>query len=227
MIIAIDGPAGSGKSSTARRLAERLGWVYLDTGAMYRAAALALLRAGRPITEDAAAELLPETTIDVHVGRSGTRVLLDGQDVTDALRRPEVSEASSHASALRPVRERLIAEQRRVARQIGALGLVVEGRDIGTVVFPEADLKVFLTASIEERARRRHRELRTSAEHLSLPEVRQEILRRDERDRQRALSPLKPAHDAITVDTSGLSLDEQVERIIDLLKARQREHATR
>jgi CMP/dCMP kinase len=197
MVIAIDGPAGAGKSSVARAAAERLGFTYLDTGAMYRAVAYRAKDAADP------AEVARTMTLEL-----GERVRVDGDDVTERIREPWVSEASSRVSADPGVREALVAQQRRL---LGQGDWVAEGRDIGTVVMPGAEVKVFLTASPEERARRRAAELGTDA-----AVVLKEQTMRDERDRSREHSPLAPAADAVPVDTTGLSLEEVVDQIVTL-----------
>ena len=198
MVIAIDGPAGAGKSTVARAAAERLGFTYLDTGAMYRAVA------ARAETDGAdPAEVARSARLEL-----GERVLLDGEDVTERIREPWVAEAASRVSADPRVREALVAQQRRILEQGD---WVAEGRDIGTVVAPDADVKVFLTAAPEERARRRAAELGTDA-----GVVLQEQTMRDERDRTREHAPLAPAADAVPVDTTGLSLEEVVEQIVTL-----------
>ena len=201
-VIAIDGPAGAGKSSVARAVARELGFTYLDSGAMYRAVALAALERGRP-----AAAVAPELRIEL-----GDRVRVDGQDVTDALRTPEVSEAASVAAAEPSVREAMVAEQRRL---LAGGDWVAEGRDIGTVVAPDADVKVFLTASSHARARRRADELGADA-----AQVLAEQTIRDERDTSREHSPLQAAPDAETIDTTDLTVDEVVERIVKLTRER-------
>ena len=199
MVIAIDGPAGAGKSTVARAVAGRLGFTYLDTGAMYRSVALAALERG---VEPAV--VAPSVRI-----QPAGRVLLDGRDVTDAIRTPEVSEAASRAAAEPAVRAAMVAEQRRL---LSSGDWVAEGRDIGTVVAPNAELKVFLTADPEVRARRRAAEL-----GADVRSVLAEQLIRDERDATRADSPLVAADDAVTVDTTGLTIDEVVDRIAGLL----------
>jgi CMP/dCMP kinase len=223
VIVAIDGPAGSGKSTTARRVAEQMGWLYLDTGAMYRAVAVAFLEAGVPFTDEAAAELLADLRLDLVPGAGGFRVLLNGEDVTDRIRTPESSVAASRVSALPAVRERLVAEQRRIAgeRRAAGEGAVLEGRDIGTVVFPDAEVKVFLVADPGERARRRRAELSARGEAPSLAEVAADIVARDERDRTRAIAPLRPASDAVELDTTALSVEEQVQSVVELVRAAQ------
>jgi cytidylate kinase len=197
MVIAIDGPAGAGKSSVARAAAERLGFTYLDTGAMYRAVAYRAKDAPDP------AEVARAVKLEL-----GDRVRVDGEDVTERIREPWVTEASSRVSADPGVREALVAHQRRL---LGEGDWVAEGRDIGTVVMPGAEVKVFLTASPEERARRRAAQLGSDA-----AVVLQEQTMRDERDRSREHSPLAPAADAVPVDTTGLSLDEVVDQIVTL-----------
>ena len=222
MIVAIDGPAGSGKSTTARRVADAMGWLYLDTGAMYRTIGLAFLDRGAPFTAEAAADLVDDLDLDLRMGTDGLRACLDDVDVTERIRTPEASEAASRVSAFPAVRERLVDEQRRIAQEQTSKGrgVVMEGRDIGTVVAPEAEVKVYMVANPEERAERRHRELVARGEDVSLGEVADEISERDARDATREVSPLRQAKDAITVDTTGLSIDEQVERVVALIRER-------
>jgi len=202
IVIAIDGPAGAGKSSVARAVASELGYTYLDSGAMYRCVALAALQRGA-----APADVAPAVAIEL-----GQRVLLDGRDVTEAIRAPAVSEAASRAAADPAVREAMVAQQRRLLTT--GLGWVAEGRDIGTVVAPHADIKVFLTASPHERALRRAAEL-----GADLQTVLAEQTIRDQRDRERAHSPLAPAPDALVIDTTELTLSEVVDRVVALVRA--------
>jgi cytidylate kinase len=204
MVVAIDGPAGAGKSSVARALAAELGFTYLDTGAMYRAVALAARRRGV-----APALVAPSVHLELT-----DRITVDGEDVTDAIRAPEISAAASRAAADPTVREAMVAEQRRLLYSSPPTHWVAEGRDIGTVVAPDAAVKVFLTASPEERARRRAHELGADVATVL---VEQTI--RDERDSRREHSPLAPAADAVELDTTGLSLDEVVARIVALVRA--------
>ena len=200
MVIAVDGPAGAGKSSVAKGVAAALGIPYLDTGAMYRCVALASLRSGAP-----AAELAPELSISL-----GARVMLDGEDVTEAIRTPEVSERASQVAAESGVRRAMVAEQQRI---MADGDWVADGRDIGTVVAPDAELKVFLTAEPAERARRRAAEM-----GVDVDTVLAEQTIRDERDRTRADSPLRPAPGAVELDTTGLSLQQVVQRIVELAR---------
>jgi cytidylate kinase len=209
MVIAIDGPAGAGKSTVARAVARELGFTYLDSGAMYRCVALAVARAGAdPDDGDVAGELAERIRIDL----SDSRVDLDGEDVTTAIRTPEVSALASRVSVHPRVRAAMVDQQRRL---IAAGRYVAEGRDIGTVVSPDAPLKVYLGASDEERARRRAAE---TGEPL------EDVLRaqreRDRRDRERELGALRPAEDAVELDTTGLSIDEVVARVVALAKER-------
>lgn len=207
-LIAIDGPSGVGKSTTARRVAERLGWSYLDTGAMYRAAALALLRADIPLEDRSGLERL---LAGLQLSQVGTRIFLDGEDVSEAIRSPEVTRHVTPVSADARVREVLVDQQRR----IGASGKwVVDGRDIGTVVFTHACCKVFLTASPEARARRRFLELQAKGQAPVFAEVLADLSRRDQADSTRAASPLCKAEDAVELDSSDLTLDQVVDRIV-------------
>jgi len=206
-LVAIDGPAGSGKSTVARTVAGRLGAAYLDTGAMYRSVALAALERGvDPTDGEALAKLAGALDIEV-----GERVLVDGVDATTAIRGPAVTAVVSAVSAHPPVRAEMVRRQRRWAEAHG--GGVLEGRDIGSVVFPHADVKVFLTASEEERARRRQRD----EDAPDVKAVAADISRRDTIDSTRAASPLRPADDAVVIDTTGRTVDEVVDEVLGLL----------
>jgi cytidylate kinase len=218
LIIAIDGPVGSGKSTLARGVAARMGYVYIDTGAMYRAVAMKALR--RRVSLDAGGELAAltsDTRIDLRQqdgAQNGTQqVFLDGEDVTDAIRSPEVSQAASKIAVVAGVRKVLVAEQRRAGEQGG---VVMEGRDIGSVVFPDAQLKIFLTASPEIRAQRRWREHEQKGDAIDLERTLEEIHERDRRDRERSTSPLVRAPDAVVVDSSAMEPDE-VARLVVML----------
>jgi cytidylate kinase len=216
-VVAIDGPAGAGKSTTARRVAERLGASYLDTGALYRCLALQALESG--IALDDARRLADlARSLDVGFGAgSDTTVSLGARDVTSAIRTPEVSQAASRVSALPEVRAALVDLQRRAAR---APGTVAEGRDMGTVIFPNAQLKIFLDADIDERARRRAEDLGGAGRPGALAEVRSQISERDARDAGRAVAPLKPAADAVVIDTTGIGIEGVVERIVAEARSR-------
>ncbi|HET6571471.1 MAG TPA: (d)CMP kinase [Solirubrobacterales bacterium] len=209
MVIAIDGPAGAGKSTVARAVAAALGFTYLDSGAMYRCVALAATRRGDDLGDAAA---IGELARSLRIELDGERVELDGEDVGAAIRAPAVSEAASRVSVHPPVREAMVAEQRRL---IGAGRYVAEGRDIGTVVSPEAPLKVFLTASAGERARRRAAQ--TGEDEVAVLAAQRE---RDARDETRAHSALRAADDAEEIDTTGMAPDEVVRRIVDLARER-------
>ena len=213
-LIAIDGPSGVGKSTTARRVAARLGWQYLDTGAMYRAAALAVHRAGLSLEDRPGLERL---LAGLELAQEDTRIFLAGEDVSEAIRSQEVTRRVTPVSADARVREVLVEQQRR----IGSRGRwVVDGRDIGTVVFPGACCKIFLTASPEARARRRLLELEAKGQAPAFDEVLGDLQRRDQADSTRAVAPLRPADDAVEVDSSGLSLDQ----VVDWIVARHQAH---
>jgi len=216
-VIAIDGPSGAGKSTTAKSVASILGYHYLDSGALYRAVGLAALRAGvDPSDEVALEEVVANVSFDVQEG--GSRILLDGVDVSDALRSVEVGEAASKASACSVVRRALIELQRSAVKPPGA---VVEGRDMGTVVFPDADLKVFLDADADERTRRRAAEMGVEANATEFERVRRSLAQRDSRDRNRALAPLKPAPDALIVDSTRMSPREVADAIVEAARSRE------
>jgi cytidylate kinase len=217
-IVAIDGPAGAGKSTVARQVAQRLGFALVDTGAIYRCVALKASRLGIDWTDEVAlGPVAREAHIDFHFEQGVNRVRLDGEDVTDAIRAPEMSKGASTVSARPAVRAALLDLQRQLAR--AEAGAVLEGRDIGTVVFPDAEAKVFLTASPETRARRRFEELRAKGSDVAYETVLADQLTRDHEDESRPIAPLKPAPDAVRVDSSGLTTDEVVARICDIVHA--------
>lgn len=218
MIIAIDGPAGVGKSTVAKRLASRLGFLYLDTGALYRSVAWAVLQQGlEPSNSETVASFLPTLSFQMEVKKEGVRISINGKDVSGELRTPEVSAAASVVSAIPAVRAWLLPVQ----RQIGAKGSVVaEGRDIGTKVFPEAEVKFFLEADAAVRAQRRHRELVAAGHSGALEQISAEISGRDERDRSRSVAPLMQAEDAHHIDTSALTIDEVVEQMRAIVTAK-------
>ena len=215
--IAIDGPSGAGKSSVARAVAEKLGAMYLDTGAMYRAVGLYMLKNGVPLNDPAAiAAHCPGVDVRVGYGRDGRQcVYLGEEDVSEAIRAAEVSLAASSVSTVPEVRERMVALQRRIAR---GHSVVMDGRDIGTKVLPDATLKVFLTASAEVRARRRFHELAQKGMPEPYEKVLEELVRRDDVDTHRAASPLRMAEDAVEVDCSQMTLDEVVEAVAALAR---------
>lgn len=220
MIIAIDGPSGSGKSSTARAVADIMGALFMDTGAMYRAAALFLSEKGVDPDGEVGTEDLAGLDIDVETGpHSSPTVRLCGKDVTERIREEDVTMLSSHFSSKPIVRSAMVAQQRALAtRHIQAGGSVVmEGRDIGTVVFPEAEFKFFMVADPAVRAHRRTAELRAKGEHALEEDVLKEMTERDRRDSQRDVSPLQQASGAVVIDTSGMSFEDQVDLIIRLV----------
>jgi cytidylate kinase len=217
MIVAIDGPSGAGKSTLAKRIAKDLRFTYIDTGAIYRALALKILRRAVDLNDTATLNaLMNDTAIDLRETDGHLQVFLDGEDVSASIRTPEVSQMASRASALAMVRQRLLELQRALGRRGN---VVAEGRDIGTVVFPDAQVKIFLDASIEERARRRCDELRAAGRAVSLKETIREMEERDKRDSERDIAPLRKADDAFALDSSGLSAEGVAEKVLKLIKS--------
>jgi len=220
LVVAMDGPSGTGKSTVARRLAVALGGTYLDTGAMYRTATLHVLRVGVDAADGAAVDAAT-VGLALTIGTDPAQpwVRLGGEDVSAEIRGSAVTQAVSAVSAVPAVRERLVAQQRSIVGGAAA-GIVVEGRDIGTVVLPDADLKVYLTASAEDRAERRTQQDVVEGRSGDYDAVLADVQRRDHLDSTRVTSPLRPAEDAVTVDTSGLTIDDVLERLRSLVTAR-------
>ncbi len=220
MQIAIDGPAGAGKSTIAKAAAKELGFLYIDTGAMYRA--IGLKARSMKLEEDVdIAEMTKETDIEITLLPDGQHIILDGADVTDKIRTPEVSMAASRVSAIGEVRKTLVGLQRRIA---GKNNVIMDGRDIGTVVLPEAEVKLFLTASAEDRARRRYEEMLQKGEKADYESVLEDMKKRDYNDSHRAVSPLKAAEDAYMMDTTGNTLEQSVKMITDYIKEAVKRH---
>jgi cytidylate kinase len=225
--IAIDGPVGSGKSTIARLTAKQMGYTYIDTGAMYRGVALKAARSG--ISWDAAgpmSELAENTAVDLKPSDSEDltcRIAVDGTDVSREIRQTEIGQGASKIGTIAGVREALVKEQQRMAR---AGGVVMEGRDIGTVVLPGAELKIFLTGSVEERARRRYLELQRKGQNTVMADVVEEVRKRDEQDSTRKESPLKKADDAVEVDTTGMTIEQVVDSVVRLARERSASYTT-
>ena len=221
MVVAIDGPSGAGKSTVSRMLAKRLGYLQIDTGAMYRAAALLMSRAGIDFENLQSVEnFCKNIHIKLDSVDGGQHVFANGHDVTEQIRTPEISLLTSRISALKPVREALMRAQRDLGENGG---VVLEGRDIGTVVFPDAELKFFLSASPEERGRRRFAELVEKGEKVTLEKTINDVIQRDEQDTKRDLAPLKQAEDAIVIDSSALAIDEVLDLMEKYVKQRTEE----
>jgi len=214
--VAIDGPGGAGKSTISKAAAKKMGFVYIDTGAMYRAAALHCLKRGIDIRKnpDVAAKVADDILIDIDYQDDGQHIYLNGEDVTEQIRTPEVSMGASDVSAIGKVREKMVALQRMLA---SSKNVIMDGRDIGTTVLPDAQVKIFLTASSEVRAKRRYEELLQKGVLCSFEEVLRDIKTRDQNDKTRAVSPLKPAQDAIMLDTSNFTFEESLQAVLDLI----------
>ena len=217
--IAIDGPSGAGKSTLARRLARELGFLYVDTGAIYRTVGLAARRQGiDPADADAVAALLPGLDIAMGYGEDGLQhMTLDGEDVTEAIRENEISAYASKVAAIPAVRDFLLEMQRRAAREHD---VIMDGRDIGTVVLPQADVKIYLTAAAEARAERRCRELLERGQQADFEQVLAEVIERDRRDTEREIAPLRRADDAVTADTTKLDLEGSFQLLLGLIRER-------
>lgn len=213
--IAIDGPAGAGKSTIAKLLSKKLGIIYLDTGAMYRTVALKAVKSGIDTKDaDALSEMVKDINIEIKFDQDGQRIFLDNEDVTDQIRTKEISIASSDVAVVPAVRLKMVELQRRIASQNS---VVMDGRDIGTYVLPNADFKFFLTASLEERANRRFSEMREKNPDITFEEVYKDIEYRDKNDSSRQFAPLKKAEDAIEIDTTKMTIDEVVNRITGVI----------
>lgn len=214
--IAIDGPAGAGKSTIARKAAAELGFIYVDTGALYRSVAYYCISAGADVSiPESVEKLLPEITPELRFIDGVQHVFVNGSDVSDKIRTPEVSMAASKVSAIPAVRAFLFDLQKKIAREND---IIMDGRDIGTVVLPDADLKIFLTASPEARADRRYAELKDKPDAPAYEQVLADIIKRDHDDSTRAIAPLKQADDAVLCDTTELSLEESIDKIIGMIR---------
>ncbi|MBR3722564.1 MAG: (d)CMP kinase [Selenomonadaceae bacterium] len=213
IVVAIDGPAGAGKSTVSQIAAKKLGFTYIDTGAMYRAVAWKALQKKVEITDDVILSVLPGIEITLSYKDGKTKVFVGEKEVTEEIRTPEINKIVSKVAALPKVREKLTELQRKMGESGNVL---MDGRDIGTFVFPNAEVKIFLTASVEERARRRYEELKLKGFDVDLKEIEKDIERRDKLDSERETAPLKQAEDAVLLDTTGLSIDEVVEKIVKL-----------
>ena len=212
LIVAIDGPAGAGKSTVAQLAARELGCTYIDTGAMYRAVAWKTLQQNKPVTDELIVDVVKDIHVELAYSEGKTIVTVDGIDVTGEIRTPEVTGIVSQVAALGPVRSRMVELQRRMAENGSVL---MDGRDIATSVLPNANVKIFLTASIEERARRRYKEMKEKGYDVTLEELQKDIAARDKADSEREISPLVQAPDAELLDTSDMGIDEVVQAIVD------------
>lgn len=215
LVVAIDGPAGAGKSTVAQLAAKELVYTYIDTGAMYRAVAWKVLQQGGEVTDEKILAVVSDIDVDLSYENGKTTVRVDGQDVTSEIRTPEVSHIVSKVAALGPVREKMVDLQRKMAERGGVL---MDGRDIATNVLPGADVKIYLTASIAERANRRYKELREKGLAVDLADIEHDIAARDKADMEREISPLVQADDATLLDTTGMTIPEVVARIIGMCR---------
>ncbi|OPX28963.1 MAG: cytidylate kinase [Candidatus Cloacimonas sp. 4484_143] len=215
-VIAIDGPAASGKSTTAKQLAKKLKYIYIDTGAMYRASGLCTLLQNIGLDNKVALKkMLDKISIRIEYEEEGNRIYLNGKDVSERIREADVTKLSSQIAVIGIVRKKMVELQRKMGEDGG---VIMDGRDIGTVVFPNADFKFFMIANVRTRALRRWKEVKDTGENITLEEVEEELIWRDKNDTTREISPLKQAEDAIPIDTSGMTIDEQVKFILDIIK---------
>lgn len=217
-VIAIDGPAGSGKSTVAKEVAKKLGFIYVDTGAMYRALTLKAIKKNIDLTDSGALiDLAKNTKIHLETNKNfELSVKIDGKDVSEEIRTPFITNSVKHVACIAGVRREMVNLQRRAASEKGA---VLEGRDIGTVVFPDADVKIYLDASIDERVKRRYKELIVKTPDIAIEEVKKDVAARDKSDEERSVGPLKKADDAILIDTTKLTIPEVVDKILGVVKA--------
>jgi len=217
IVVAIDGPAGAGKSTVAKRVAGRLSLLYIDTGAMYRAVAWKVLDAGVDVSDESAVtETAANMRIELEPSDEGARVFVDGEEVTGLIRTPEVTDVSSKISTIASVRKLLVEQQQAIGRKTG---VVMEGRDIGTVVFPDTPFKFYLDASTRERARRRCGDLEQAGYEVDVDRIEREVVERDRRDSTRSVSPLRKVDDATSIDTTGMSVDEVVDAVAERVDA--------
>jgi cytidylate kinase len=218
LVIAIDGPAGSGKSTVSKIIAQKLGLMYIDTGAMYRALTLKAVRQNLDLRDEKAlAKLARSTRVDLEEEGGSLKVVLDGEDVASLIRTPELTNNVKYIACVPGVRKEMVKSQRSIGERLGA---VLEGRDIGTVVFPDADYKFYLDADADERARRRHKELAETGMNVNLNELKKDVLSRDESDMKRSVGALKKAPDAIFIDTTDLTIDGVTEKLLSYIKVR-------
>ena len=215
-VIAIDGPAASGKSTKAKQLAKKLKYIYIDTGAMYRASGLCTLLQNISLDDEAALKkMLDKISIKIEYAEEGNRIYLNGEDVSERIREADITKLSSQIAVIGMVREKMVELQRKMGEDGG---VIMDGRDIGTVVFPNADFKFFMIANVRTRALRRWKEVKGNGENIPLEEIEEELIWRDKNDTTREISPLKQAEDAILIDTSGMTIEEQVDMIYSVIK---------
>ncbi|MCQ2362235.1 MAG: (d)CMP kinase [Acidaminococcaceae bacterium] len=219
LVIAIDGPAGAGKSTIAKAVAEKIGYAYIDTGAMYRAVTWKFVQTGHAYEDEFIGELSEQMLIEFQPKDGINHVFADGVEITDFIRTPEISKLVSPLSAIPRVRVAMVAQQRRMGEKGG---VILDGRDIGTVVFPNADLKIFLTATAEERAQRRYKELVEKGTAVDLEHVKADMVQRDYQDSHRPVSPLKQADDAILLDSTGMHIEEVRDTIIKMIEEKEK-----
>ena len=215
LVVAIDGPAGAGKSTVSQLAAKKLGYTYIDTGAMYRAVAWKTLQQEKEVTDELILDVVKDINVRLHYDGNKTVVVVDDVDITGEIRTPEVSHIVSQVAALGPVREKMVDLQRKMAAEGGVL---MDGRDIASHVLPNADVKIFLTASIDERAKRRYKEMKEKGFDVELDKLKADIRARDKADSEREISPLVKVDDAVLLDTTGMSIDEVVAEIIKLCR---------